>query len=65
MHLWASFTNNWVEGFNESGKGTRLTNRYVNGQLTAAPLWPWPMEARAQAKLGLSPTGLVNGLLER
>ncbi|MFZ4664665.1 MAG: chondroitinase-B domain-containing protein [Caldilineaceae bacterium] len=65
MGFWASFTNSWVEGFDESGEGARLTNRYVNGQLTNQPLWPWPMEDRAQAELGLSPTNLVTGLLEQ
>jgi hypothetical protein len=65
MGFWASFTNSWVEGFDESGEGARLTHRYINGQLTAVPLWPWPMEDRAQAELGLSPTNLVTGLLEQ
>ena len=65
VHLWASFTNSWVEGSDEEGEGARLTQRYVNGRLTDEPLWPWPMEARAQAELGLSPTGLVDSLLEQ
>lgn len=65
LYLWSGFTNNWVEGSNETGEGARLTHRYVNGQLTDEPLWPWPMETRVQAELGLSPTTLVNGLLDQ
>jgi len=62
--LWTAFTHNWVEGWDETGEGARLMQRYHNGRLTDEPLWPWPMEARVQTELGLSPTTLVNGLLD-
>lgn len=65
LALWSGFTASWVEGQAEMGEGARLTHRYINGQLTDEPLWPWPMEARVQAELGLSPTALVNGLLDQ
>jgi Chondroitinase B len=64
LSLWSAFTNNWVEGGDESGEGARLTHRYVDGRLTDEPLWPWPMEQRVQTELGLSPTALVTGLLD-
>ncbi|MCB0063547.1 MAG: hypothetical protein KDE19_15600, partial [Caldilineaceae bacterium] len=35
----------------------------VDGTLTDLPLWPWPMEDRVRAELGLSPTILVNSIL--
>lgn len=44
-----------VEGANQyNGTGALIQNRYVNGFLTTAPLWPWPMEDRVQDELGLS-----------
>ena len=62
LYLFDGFTNSWVEAYDEWGGGARLDYRYVNGQLTNEPLWPWPMEARVQAELGLSPTELVAGV---
>ena len=62
LYLFDGFTNSWVEAYDEWGAGARLDYRYVNGQLTNEPLWPWPMEARVQAELGLSPTALVAGV---
>ena len=35
-----------------TGTGARLDHRYLNGTLTNKPLWPWPMDDRAQAELG-------------
>jgi hypothetical protein len=35
-----------------TGTGARLDHRYLNGKLTNKPLWPWPMDDRAQAELG-------------
>ena len=29
-----------------TGEGARLCHRYVDGQLTSEPLWPWPMNER-------------------
>lgn len=49
-------TNSKIEGTSYQGEGARLANRYVDGVLTDVPLWPWPMEARAQAELGVSIT---------
>jgi hypothetical protein len=46
-----------------NGEGARLTHRYVNGVLTAEPLWPWPMEARIQAELGISVTDLITSII--
>ncbi|MEZ4618511.1 MAG: hypothetical protein R2867_23760 [Caldilineaceae bacterium] len=47
----------------EQGIGARLDRRYVNGLLTDSPLWPWPMEGRVQAGLGLSPTTIVQAIV--
>jgi hypothetical protein len=46
-----------------SGDGARLTNRYVDGVLTNEPLWPWPMEERIQAELGVSVTEMMTNLI--
>lgn len=62
LPLFAGLTNSWIEDYDEWGAGARLDYRYVNGQLTTEPLWPWPMEARVQAELGLSPTSLVESV---
>lgn len=61
-HLWDQRSDLWIEGVDESGGGARLDTRYVNGVLTAIPLWPWPMEGRVQAELGLSPTTLIGSI---
>jgi hypothetical protein len=73
-----SFTNSYVENIfvnwpdypygsrnmtSMEGEGARLTHRYVNGVLTDEPLWPWPMEDRVQAELGISVTDFVMDLL--
>ena len=36
-----------------------LDRRYVGRVLTSDPLWPWPMEGRAQAEMGISITALA------
>jgi hypothetical protein len=57
-------TNSRIEGTQYQGEGARLTKRYIDGVLTDAPLWPWPMETRGHTELGLSITGLVAPYLE-
>lgn len=49
-------TNSQIQGTQYQGEGARLANRYVDGVLTSTPLWPWPMESRAQDELGISIT---------
>jgi hypothetical protein len=53
-----------------SGEGARLTHRYINGVLMdgsngqpAQPLWPWPMEDRIQAELGISVTEMMTEII--
>jgi hypothetical protein len=46
-----------------NGEGARLTHRYVDGVLTNIPLWPWPMEGRIQAELGISVTEMMTSLI--
>ena len=46
-----------------NGEGARLTHRYVDGELTNEPLWPWPMEDRIQAELGISVTDMMTNLI--
>ena len=45
------------------GEGARLTYQYVNGVMTTDPLWPWPMEGRIQAELGISVTAMMTDLI--
>ena len=49
-------TNSRIAGTQYQGEGARLVNRYVNGTLTDVPLWPWPMESRGMAEMGLNIT---------
>lgn len=49
-------TNSKIEGTAYQGEGARLQYRYVDGVLTADPLWPWPMQDRAMAELGIDVT---------
>jgi hypothetical protein len=58
-----SITNSYIEGTEYQGEGARLTHRYVDGVLTDEPLWPWPMEDRIQAELGISVTDIVTGII--
>lgn len=48
----------------QKGAGARLDNRYVDGVLTNEPLWPWPMEDRIQAELGLGITEIMTTLIK-
>jgi hypothetical protein len=51
-----SITNSRIGGtvYANQGEGARFAYRYVNRQLTTTPLFPWPMEGRIQAELGIS-----------
>ena len=46
-----------------TGEGARLTHRYIDGTLTTQSLWPWPMEDRIQAELGISVTDMMTNLI--
>jgi len=37
--------------------GANVINRYEDGKLTAAPLWPWPNEERLRKEMCAVPTG--------
>jgi len=52
-----------VEGTEHPGEGARLAHRYVDGELTDEPLWPWPMEDRIQREMGISVTEWMADLL--
>ncbi|MGC9317467.1 MAG: hypothetical protein ACP5KN_05455 [Armatimonadota bacterium] len=43
-------------------EGATVTHRYVDGELTDQPLWPWPMEDRIEALIGVNVTETVLGL---
>jgi hypothetical protein len=46
------------------GNGARVCKRYVGGQLTNQPLWPWPMDARSRSALyaaGKNPDQVFRG----
>ncbi|MBW7886329.1 MAG: hypothetical protein H3C34_27625 [Caldilineaceae bacterium] len=61
----AVVTNSNIEGDpDQQGEGARLHTRYIDGVLTDQPLWPWPMDDRAQAELGFDITGLIEPLLQ-
>ena len=49
-------TNSRIDGsqWAAQGEGARFQYRYVDRALTDQPLWPWPMEGRAQSELGVS-----------
>jgi hypothetical protein len=44
------------KGQNGADIGATILYQYLNGQLTTTPLWPWPLENRIKAELGVSPT---------
>lgn len=53
-----------------AGEGARLTHRYVDGVLMdgsngqpAQLLWPWPMEDRIRAELGISVTEMMTEII--
>lgn len=56
--------NSRVEGTEHTGEGARLTHRYVDGELTEKPLWPWPMEERIQQEMGFSVTEWMMEVLD-
>ncbi len=65
-----SITNSNIEGTTYQGEGARLAFRYLDGVLMdgsngspAQPLWPWPMEDRIQAELGISITDYMTNLI--
>jgi len=58
-----SITNSRIKGTAHAGAGARLAHRYVDGELTAEPLWPWPMEERIRREMGLSVTEEMTQLL--
>ncbi|MDA8170810.1 MAG: hypothetical protein M0Z48_03170 [Nitrospiraceae bacterium] len=49
------------KGASGSDIGADVIYEYVNGSLTATPLWPWPMEGRIVAEFGVSPTYADDG----
>jgi hypothetical protein len=51
-------TNSYIPG-RQNGEGARFQYRYVNGALTQIPLWPWPMQDRAMAELGIDVTAIA------
>ncbi len=57
-------TNSFIGGSIYQDEGARLSNRYVDGVLTNQALWPWPMEDRIKAELGLSVNGIVKPLID-
>lgn len=56
---WPDYPNGSQNFETINGEGARLEHRYVDGVLTDEPLWPWPMEERVQAELGISVEALV------
>jgi hypothetical protein len=60
---WPNFPNGQRNLNSMNGEGARLSTRYVDGVLTNQPLWPWPMEERIQAEIGVSVTDLVMPLV--
>lgn len=54
---WPNYPNGPRNTTSYDGVGADLTNRYVDGQLTKAPLWPWPMQRRIERELGISVIG--------
>lgn len=48
-------------GENGARMGADVLYRYVDGQLTDEPLWPWAMEDRIMSELGVSVTWEANG----
>ena len=60
---WPGYPNNERNMTSMNGEGARLTHRYMDGVLTDEPLWPWPMEERIQAELGISVTDMMTNLI--
>jgi len=60
-----TITNSWIEGSaKHQGEGARLSNRYVDGVLTDVPLFPWGMQDRAMAELGVDVTAIAQAAIE-
>lgn len=49
----------WTDSVAAAG----ICRQYVDGVLTATPLWPWPMQARILARTGADVMQLLEGLL--
>ena len=47
------------------GEAARLNTRYVDGVLTDEPLWPWPMQDRAMAELGVDVTAIARKYVQQ
>jgi hypothetical protein len=60
---WPDYPNGERNLTSMTGEGARLTHRYIDGELTDVPLWPWPMEERIQNELGISVTEIITGLI--
>jgi hypothetical protein len=60
---WPGYPNGERDTTSMIGEGARLTHRYIDGELTGIPLWPWPMEERIQNELGFSVTEMITGLI--
>jgi hypothetical protein len=60
---WPGYPNGERNMTSMTGEGARLTHRYIDGELTNIPLWPWPMEDRIQNELGFSLTEMITGLI--
>ncbi len=58
-----TITNSYIEGTKYRGPGARLTHRYVDGELTDEPLWPWPMEERIKKEMGISVTEEITKII--
>lgn len=58
-----TITNSKIEGTAHQGAGARLGYRYTDGALTDVPLWPWPMDGRAQSELGYTVTDFMRPYL--
>jgi hypothetical protein len=60
---WPGYPNGERNLTSMTGEGARLTHRYIDGELTEIPLWPWPMEERIQNELGISVTKMITSLI--
>jgi hypothetical protein len=60
---WPNYPNGTRNLTSMTGEGARLSHRYIDGVLTNEPLWPWPMEERIQAELGISVTDIFTNII--
>ena len=56
--------NSRIEGTAYQGEGARLTSKYIGGVLTDEPLFPWGMQERAMAELGIDVTALAQSAIQ-